>query len=564
MNEYYRFLEKAAPFTTVDPRPYNREMRHIAEAFDKLPAASRMNTGTQYYARLVETTNPAVYRAALPAFPLSGKAGMRLYFIFPVDPAAGDVAIDVAVGDTILGPFLIRTAEGQAYPEGTLRKGVVYETVFRDDSVMQLLGAGSTVISVAQISVSRILGFAQTAELEALRALSERNESAVDLAYINSVIMPEAQYQLSRVNFAAATRTTPGLVTLAHGPVNAPPLSRAMSATYGKRIYDILPDKIAENHTHTYFAISDSQATTLRKGMVQLSSSQSDVSTIKAAAAGAVKSAYDRLATRADLEHDHDFSAISNPAATATQAGVFSLSDSFTDDDAGRATTAARMEWMFANIDMDSAPKVHTHPWDQIRPDTIPPASETVASVFKLVDDGTSTSVSDAITAAFGNVIRTGVNNAANTLHYHPLDQVLGDLPDPRVAARPVYLGGIATQADVRAPFTAVSPFDFVQNFRFNEQEGINSYNLNARGGYAVMMACYYSPSNAGIEVAKGQLIDTLNSNAGVLVPCAAENGGLTTTTGPRGKWRALSAAPNRKNNYTYPTLWLYERIATA
>lgn len=565
MNEYYRFLEPAAPFTTVDPRPYNREMRHIAEGFDKLPAASKMNTGTQYYARLAATAQPDVFRATFDKFPTSGKAGMRLYFILPVDPAAGDVAVDVAVGESIFGPFLIRTAEGQAYPEGTLRKGVVYETVFRDDNVMQLLGAGSTVISVAQISVSRIFGFADAAVASSLIAESERNEAQVQLDFINNAIMPEAQYQLSRVNFTAATYAEKGLVMVKTGLTNAPQPHFVASARTGNDINAKAAGKAVIGHTHTYFGIDDYAATTQRKGFVQLSTSLTESSVVRAATPWAVREIATRLEGRANLEHDHDFSAISNPGATETQAGVFALDNNIGNSDPSMAATAGYLYWIANNIPDESVPISHTHPWSQIRPETIPPATADVASVVRVFNDGEHTEVNDALAAAFGNTIRLGTNDKSNTQHKHNLNTIT-DLPDPRLEPSLVLYGNISnysvTPPDA-APVSAVSPTDFRSLFGFSAQEGINSYSLEARGGYAVMMACYYDPNNAGVSLNKGQLIDTY-SGAARLVPCAADNTNLTTKTGPSGKWRALSAAPNLKNNYTYPTLWLYERVATS
>lgn len=565
MNEYYRFLEPAEPFTTVDPRPYNREMRHIAEGFDKLPAASKMNTGTQYYARLAATAQPDVFRATFEKFPTSGKAGMRMYFILPVDPAAGDVAVDVAVGETIFGPFLIRTAEGQAYPEGTLRKGVVYETVFRDDNVMQLLGAGSTVISVAQISVSRIFGFADAAVASSLIAESERNEAQVQLDFINNAIMPEAQFQLSRVNFTAATYAEKGLVMVRTGPTNAPLPHFAASTRTGNDISTKAAGKAVIGHTHTYFGIENYTATTQRKGFVQLSTSLTESSLVRAATPWAVREIATRLEGRANLEHDHDFSAISNPGATETQAGVFALDNSIGNSDPSMAATAGYLYWIATNIPDESVPIAHTHPWSQIRPETIPPATADVASVVRVFNDGEHTEVNDALAAAFGNTIRVGTNDKSNTQHKHNLNTIT-DLPDPRLEPSLVLMGSITntiTTPPEVAAVSAVAPAGFRTDLGFSPQEGINSYDLYLRGASGLMMACYYDPLNAGISINQGQLVDTFNGVAAI-IPCAADNTNLTTAFGPRGRWRALSAAPNKKNNYTYPTLWLYERVATS
>lgn len=164
-NQYYNFDEPAQPGTLVDPFAYNREMTAITEAFDGIPPASQLSSGTLNFS--LDTGVANAYVATLDSFPAGGyekgsnvalqigntSTGASTLSIngFPVTPIAMAVVGAVAAGD--------------------LKDDGIYTFVY-DGANFQCLEMSSRFFAAAQTSATNAAASASAAALSAANASS--------------------------------------------------------------------------------------------------------------------------------------------------------------------------------------------------------------------------------------------------------------------------------------------------------------------------------------------------------------------------------------------------------
>jgi len=161
-NSYYNLSEKAVPFSTLDPRPYNRELDHVERGFDQIQPDIAL--GLTYFKELTSALDPSgvpypdQYVFTIPSFPgnaLTGTpapTGLTFSFTLPADNVGGQASIFVSdkvdINDPTAKLFAIISmldANLQPYPVGTFKAGVVYSAIIAP-GVGPLLGG-----NVAQV-----------------------------------------------------------------------------------------------------------------------------------------------------------------------------------------------------------------------------------------------------------------------------------------------------------------------------------------------------------------------------------------------------------------------------
>lgn len=556
-NLYYGFLEPAKPFTTVDPRPYNRELEHIVRAFGKLPAASRMNSGTQYYARLTPTANPAIFEGEFPSFPTSGKAGMRMYFIVPVEPTANDFFLQVRVGDTVMGIFPVRTADDLPYPDGTIRKGVMYETVFRDDTNMQLLGAGSTVLSVMQVNTAKIISIADQALLNRDIAYAKRAEAKVPYDDIINNIWPGVEEQKARINFNPATPTTDGLVYLAKNMPEAITVAHVvLGADTITKLWTRAQNSVPADHEHPYTDITDLAADSSHRGIVQLTSSWTDASRTKAIVPAALAGAQNTILNNtAPKNHTHEINQIVDYMGYIDHRGIVQLyaGDDLNDNRVAATASSAKMinDGLPLVINKD-----HGHDLATFNP---PAPTATTTSAFKLFDVLAESNPTDAaLSANMGNTLRIAINNLSNTKHTHTFAQ--GIRPDtyPLDPYNQLSIVSQSAPDDPWADNKIMNP-TLLRTLRDEAMSRGLVLTKDTRTP-TVILAHLFNKYTAAVSVSRGQQVYfDGTSNGNTLIPCSADFN--TNMYGMYsdifGTYRAVSAAPNKQNYWTFPTVWV-------
>ncbi|SRB30560.1 putative side tail fiber protein from lambdoid prophage [Escherichia coli] len=142
--------------------------------------------------------------------------------------------------------------------------------------------------------------------------------------------------------------------------------------------------------------VTNTDATTGRKGIVQLSSDTNSNSETLAATPRAVKAAYDLAAGKAPASHTHPWNQITGvPSASLTAKGIVQLSS---DTNSNSETLAATPRAVKAAYDLAAgkAPASHTHPWNQIT--GVPSASLTAKGTVQLSSATNSESETEAAT----------------------------------------------------------------------------------------------------------------------------------------------------------------------
>lgn len=557
-NLYFTFQNKATPFTLIDPIPYNQDMAHIARAFGLMPDPQLVNTGTQYYANLTATANPNVYNAVFDAFPTTGRAGVRLYLRFPSAPVGTAIQISVTVGTTTYGPFPITTVSGSAYPPGTFAGDVVYETVFRDNTTMQLLGAGSTVLSAvaaATVSVATKATEATNSANTAASAAMAAQDSANTILFTD---YPAVYAQINRLALIQATPTVKGQVTLPLSvPVASPFPTDALRHGAAVSIYQGSLGKAAINHTHPATDIVPSGATTDARGFVQLNSTLTSAAVTQAATASAVNALLGVLNGKAAVNHTHSFDAIQSPGATTTTAGIVQLSDSTTSTSATLASTITAMRAVNTVLS-GKADVNHTHPLSDVG---APSASTSQSGLVRLNDTLVSTSTTLALTANQGNVLRVAVNGKADTVHTHQWADIVSGVPtsSPSTVNSLIKIvdgkgdfgtwvaGGFPADQGV-SPATVAELQRYVKDFTFPMTSNPGSGVIPS-----VYMAVLRSQSAVSPSISKGssQRQDSLGY---YLVGCSAT--GQLGASLPAGLYYCVNDCANLNTTTSRPGIW--------
>ncbi len=556
-NQYFTFQNKAKPFTLIDPLPYNQDLNHVARGFGLMPDPQRINTGTQYYARLTATNTAGVYNAEFPAFPTTGRAGVRLYLTFPDAPAVANVQISVTVNGVAQGTFPLTTATGAEYPVGTFAQRVIYETVFRDDTHMQLLGAGSTVLTAVTASVNSINTLAGEATTSATNAQASAVAAEASVNTILNVDFPAVYFQINRLALLQATATEAGQVTL---PTVSPRFDPFPTDAYRQGlavdVYNGALTKAPAEHTHVYTDITNYVASTAQAGLVQLNSTVTSAALNQAATASAVQQLKNTLDGKADLNHTHTFDAISNPGATDTQAGVVQLSTSTTSASTSRATTPTAMS-VINTVLVGKADINHTHDFVDIT-SGVPTSSTSVTGLTQLANNTTSTSTTQALTPLQGNLLRQVLNDKASTSHTHPFSDIVSGVPttDPYNVASFVKLVdnpvvSIWTPEEFNAN-VAVTPASLAA---LRDVIFANTFLIDD----SVFMAVITSSLPLNPSVNRGGTILQFDQGY-TLVGCSAT--GVQNAALPTGLYYCLNDCANLNSTTSRPGIWFRKPVA--
>ncbi|EPD8064179.1 prophage tail fiber N-terminal domain-containing protein [Escherichia coli] len=182
----------------------------------------------------------------------------------------------------------------------------------------------------------------------------------------------------SAVALEDASTTKKGIVQLS-SDTNSTSETLAATPKAVKAAYDLAAGKAPSSHTHPWNQITGVPTASLTaKGITQLSSATNSTSEVLAATPKAVKAAYD-LANGKYTAQD----------ATTTQKGIVQLSS---DTNSTSETLAATPKAVKAAYDLAAgkAPSSHTHPWNQIT--GVPTASLTAKGITQLSSATNSTS----------------------------------------------------------------------------------------------------------------------------------------------------------------------------
>ncbi|HDW1341894.1 TPA: tail fiber protein [Escherichia coli] len=178
--------------------------------------------------------------------------------------------------------------------------------------------------------------------------------------------------------------------------------------------------------------VTNTDATTGRKGIVQLSSDTNSNSETLAATPRAVKAAYDLAARKAPASHTHPWNQITGvPSASLTAKGTVQLSSATNSNSETLAATPKAVKAAY-DLAAGKAPASHTHPWSQIT--GVPAASLTAKGTVQLSSAINSTS---EILAATPKAVKAAYDLANGK---QPADATL------------TALAGLATAAD-RLPY---------------------------------------------------------------------------------------------------------------
>ncbi|ELP2724474.1 tail fiber protein, partial [Salmonella enterica] len=179
-------------------------------------------------------------------------------------------------------------------------------------------------------------------------------------------------YDLARGKYTAqdATTTRKGIVQLSSA-TNSTSETLAATPKAVKAAYDLAAGKAPVSHTHPWSQITGVPAASLTaKGTVQLSSATDSQSETEAATPKAVKIAYD-LARGKYTAQD----------ATTTRKGIVQLSSATNSTSETLAATPKAVKAAY-DLAAGKAPASHTHPWSQIT--GVPAASLTAKGTVQL------------------------------------------------------------------------------------------------------------------------------------------------------------------------------------
>ncbi|MGE9663436.1 tail fiber protein [Escherichia coli] len=168
--------------------------------------------------------------------------------------------------------------------------------------------------------------------------------------------------------------------------------------------------------------VTNTDATTGRKGIVQLSSDTNSNSETLAATPRAVKAAYDLAARKAPASHTHPWNQITGvPSASLTAKGTVQLSSATNSNSETLAATPRAVKAAY-DLAASKASASHTHPWNQIT--GIPSASLTAKGIVQLSSATNSNSETLAATPRAVKAAYDLANSKAAAAHTHRWAQI--------------------------------------------------------------------------------------------------------------------------------------------
>uniref|UniRef100_UPI001FF64031 tail fiber protein n=1 Tax=Escherichia coli TaxID=562 RepID=UPI001FF64031 len=168
--------------------------------------------------------------------------------------------------------------------------------------------------------------------------------------------------------------------------------------------------------------VTNTDATTGRKGIVQLSSDTNSNSETLAATPRAVKAAYDLAARKAPASHTHPWNQITGvPSASLTAKGIVQLSSATNSNSETLAATPRAVKAAY-DLAASKASASHTHPWNQIT--GVPSASLTAKGIVQLSSATNSNSETLAATPRAVKAAYDLANSKAAAAHTHRWAQI--------------------------------------------------------------------------------------------------------------------------------------------
>ncbi|EKH1346607.1 tail fiber protein [Escherichia coli] len=168
--------------------------------------------------------------------------------------------------------------------------------------------------------------------------------------------------------------------------------------------------------------VTNTDATTGRKGIVQLSSDTNSNSETLAATPRAVKAAYDLAARKAPASHTHPWNQITGvPSASLTAKGTVQLSSATNSNSETLAATPRAVKAAY-DLAASKASASHTHPWNQIT--GVPSASLTAKGIVQLSSATNSNSETLAATPRAVKAAYDLANSKASAAHTHRWAQI--------------------------------------------------------------------------------------------------------------------------------------------
>ncbi|EPD7413101.1 tail fiber protein, partial [Escherichia coli] len=168
--------------------------------------------------------------------------------------------------------------------------------------------------------------------------------------------------------------------------------------------------------------VTNTDATTGRKGIVQLSSATNSNSETLAATPRAVKAAYDLAARKAPASHTHPWNQITGvPSASLTAKGTVQLSSATNSNSETLAATPRAVKAAY-DLAASKASASHTHPWNQIT--GVPSASLTAKGTVQLSSATNSNSETLAATPKAVKAAYDLANSKAAAAHTHRWAQI--------------------------------------------------------------------------------------------------------------------------------------------
>ncbi|WIX66875.1 tail fiber protein [Escherichia coli] len=168
--------------------------------------------------------------------------------------------------------------------------------------------------------------------------------------------------------------------------------------------------------------VTNTDATTGRKGIVQLSSDTNSNSETLAATPRAVKAAYDLAAGKAPASHTHPWNQITGvPSASLTAKGTVQLSSATNSNSETLAATPRAVKAAY-DLAASKASASHTHPWNQIT--GVPSASLTAKGTVQL---SSATNSNSETLAATPRAVKAAYDLAASkaaAAHTHRWAQI--------------------------------------------------------------------------------------------------------------------------------------------
>lgn len=419
-NGYFNHDDPVQPGTKVASAQFNNTMLAVQAGFDLLPTPQQFFYDNARFG-VATSAGVNVYNLSLPQISSSFGyvLGMGILVKFP-STNTGPAQINV----NGLGLKEMRTPFGQPLQAGDITPNVVYDMRY-DGTYFQVLNAVDSAFTAINQYVVAAAASATAAAASATAAAGSATATANVLTNANTAYNALNAVVNSLPSIPQATASVLGTTKLSADYTVAGDAVTALTTSGGFGLYTILSGKAPTVHTHTWAQITGvPAASTTVAGIVQLDNTVTSSSTTLAATANVARMLQATADGKAPTVHTHTWSQILGvPTANLVQTGIVQLNDSVNSTSVTQAATANAVNQVNVAL-QGKAASVHTHDWSQIN--NVPTASTAAQGIVQLVDNLTSNSATQALTANQGVVIQGLLNGKAPTVHTHTWSQITG------------------------------------------------------------------------------------------------------------------------------------------